>query len=88
MDKNYKMLNSIYEEYIHEHGDYDLEESKEARRAIDEYLESLDIENDKKIELDNRIVAVICEFEKQGFFHGFGAGIELTRQIADVSKIV
>lgn len=87
MDKNYNMIQSIYDDYTSVHGDYDLEESKEARRAFDEYLESLDIDNDKKIELDNRIVAVICEFERQGFFHGLAAGLELSRQLDNVSKV-
>lgn len=87
MDKSYNMIESIYEDYTHVHGDYDLEESKAARRAFDEYLENLDIDNNKKIELDNRIVAVICAFERQGFYHGLAAGLELSRQLDNVSQV-
>ena len=87
MDNNYNMMQNIYDDYIQDHGNYDLEETKEARRAFDEYLESLDIDKDKKIEIDNRIVSVACEYERQGFFHGLAAGIELSRQLYNVSKV-
>lgn len=86
MSKDFNMIKNIYEEYNNRHGQ-ELTETNQAETALDKYLESMELSQQQKEALHDLVMAVACENERQGFYHGFAAGLELANELESLYRI-
>ena len=85
MDKDLSMMKNIFDDYNNRHGK-ELPETTAASEALDKYLEGIGLPKNQEDELHDLIMAVACENERQGFFHGLSAGLQLANEVSTIYR--
>lgn len=79
MDKDLSMIKGIFNEYNNRHGK-ELPETEKASDELEKYIETIGLPKQQEEELHDLVLAVACENERQGFYHGFAAGLQLSNE--------
>lgn len=85
MDKDLSMIREIFNEYNNRHGK-ELPETEKAGNDLDKYIDNIGLPKQQEIELKDLILAVACENERQGFYHGFSAGLQLASEASNLYR--
>ncbi len=80
MDKVLNMIRNIYDDYNNRNGQ-ELPETMQALDDMEKYLETIGLPKQQKEKLHDLIMAIACENERQGFYHGFSAGLQLASEV-------
>lgn len=79
MDKDLSMIKRIFNEYNNRHGK-ELPEAEKAFDDLNKHIDIIGLPKQQEIELKDLILAAACEYERQGFYHGFSAGLQLANE--------
>lgn len=80
-------IDGIYNEFVNAHAGYDLDYVAQKKHEVFNYvLDDVGIDKSKAADILNKVVALCCEYERQGFTYGFVEGMQLQKEVADLSK--
>lgn len=85
MNKDLSMIREIFNDYNNRHGK-ELPEAEKASDDLEKYINNIGLPNQQEIELKDLILAVACENERQGFYHGFSAGLQLASEVRSIYR--
>lgn len=85
MDKDFSMIKNIFDDYNNRHGS-ELPETRKISDDLDKYIDTIGLPKQQEIELKDMILAVACENERQGFYHGFSAGLQLASEVRSIYR--
>lgn len=86
MDKDLSMIKGIFNEYNNRHGE-DLPGTMKALEDMEKYLESIGLPKQQEEKLHDLAMTIACENERQGFYHGFAAGLQLYSEVNNLYRI-
>ena len=85
MDKDLSMIREIFNDYNNRHGK-ELPETEKASDDLNKYIDTIGLPKQQEEQLQDLIMAVACENERQGFYHGFSAGLQLASEVSSLYR--
>lgn len=80
MNKDLSMIKEIFDDYNNRHGK-ELPDTEKASDDLEKYIKNIGLPKSQEEELHDLVLAVACENERQGFYHGFAAGLQLSNEV-------
>ena len=85
MNKDLSMIREIFNDYNNRHGK-ELPETEKASDDLNKYIDTIGLPKSQEEQLQDFIMAVACENERQGFYHGFSAGLQLANEVSSLYR--
>ena len=85
MDKDLSMIREIFNDYNNRHGK-ELPETEKASDDLNKYIDTIGLPKQQEEQLQDLIMAVACENERQGFYHGLSAGLQLASEVSSLYR--
>ena len=82
---DFQMIQNIFDEYNNRNG-VELPETRKAQDEVAEYIDSIGLPKEQNAKLQELAMAVACETERQGFYHGFTAGLQLASEMRSIYR--
>lgn len=80
MNKDLSIIKGIFNEYNNRNGK-ELHDTEKASDDLEKYIKNIGLPKSQEEELHELVMAVACENERQGFYHGFSAGLQLSNEV-------
>lgn len=80
------MINNIFDDYNNRNGK-ELPDTMKALEDMEKYLETIGLPKQQEDKLHDLLMAIACENERQGFYHGFSAGLQLASEVSSLYRI-
>ena len=86
MNKDFSMIKNIFDDYNNRNGK-ELPDTMKALEDMEKYLETIGLPKQQEDKLHDLLMAIACENERQGFYHGFSAGLQLASEVSSLYRI-
>lgn len=86
MSDNKSIMRNIFYSYYGNLGNSELPEVSEADTELDKYIQNIGLDTQQIEKLHDLIMDLVCANEKQGFYYGFSAGLNLSNEVNQLNN--